>query len=73
MDSSFSTATSTWPRRMCACGYGHCFVKVSRSHKNPSHAYYVCPQPMQCVNWSAWCDELGRWSTDHDLSTTDVI
>ncbi|KAL7180897.1 hypothetical protein ACSBR1_039872 [Camellia fascicularis] len=43
---SFSTATSTWPQRMCACGYGHCFVKVSRSHKNPGRAYYVCLRPV---------------------------
>ncbi|KAL7216093.1 hypothetical protein ACSBR1_028103 [Camellia fascicularis] len=28
MASSFSTTTSTWPQRMCACGYGHCFVKA---------------------------------------------
>ncbi|KAL7204898.1 hypothetical protein ACSBR2_017917 [Camellia fascicularis] len=46
MASSFSTAMSTWPHRMCACGYGHCFVKVSRSHKNPGRAFYVCPQPV---------------------------
>ncbi|CAL5412484.1 unnamed protein product [Camellia sinensis] len=25
--------------------YGHYFVKVSRSHKNPGRAYYVCPGP----------------------------
>ncbi|GMP82170.1 hypothetical protein CsSME_00036607 [Camellia sinensis var. sinensis] len=46
MASSMSTSTSTWPRRMCACGYGHCFVKVSRSHKNLGRAYYVCPWPV---------------------------
>ncbi|THG07364.1 hypothetical protein TEA_000364 [Camellia sinensis var. sinensis] len=46
MASSMSTSTSTWPRRMCACGYGHCFVKISRSHKNPGRAYYVCPRPV---------------------------
>ncbi|KAL7249735.1 hypothetical protein ACSBR1_011840 [Camellia fascicularis] len=46
MASSFFTVMSTWPQRMCACGNGHCFVKVSRSHKNPGRAYYVCPQPV---------------------------
>lgn len=73
MDSSFSIATSTWPRRMCACGYDHCSVKVSRSHKNRGRAYYVCPRPMQYVNWIGWCDESGRRSPNHDSSTTDVM
>ncbi|KAL7164218.1 hypothetical protein ACSBR2_040182 [Camellia fascicularis] len=41
-----STGTSTtWPRRMCACGYGQCLVKISRSHKNPRRAYYACLRP----------------------------
>ncbi|GMP42648.1 hypothetical protein CsSME_00012316 [Camellia sinensis var. sinensis] len=73
MASSFSTATSTWPQRMCACGYGHCFVKVSRSHKNPGRAYYVCPRPVQCVNWIGWCDESGTRIPDHDSRSTDVM
>ncbi|KAL7251652.1 hypothetical protein ACSBR1_013491 [Camellia fascicularis] len=68
MASSFSTATSTWPQRMCACGYGHCFVKVSRSHKNPGRAYYVCSRPV-----IGWCDESGRRSPDHDSGSTDVM
>ncbi|GMP59165.1 hypothetical protein CsSME_00022556 [Camellia sinensis var. sinensis] len=70
---SFSTATLTWPQRMCACGYGHCFVKVSRSHKNLGRAYYACPQPVQCVNWIGWCDESGRRSLGHDSWSTDVM
>ncbi|GMP56292.1 hypothetical protein CsSME_00020839 [Camellia sinensis var. sinensis] len=73
MASSMSTSTSTGPRRMYACGYGHCFVKISKSHKNPGHAYYVCPRPVQCVNWIGWCDESGRPSPDHDSSPTEVM
>ncbi|GMP29515.1 hypothetical protein CsSME_00004586 [Camellia sinensis var. sinensis] len=36
MASFTSIATSsTWPRRMCACGHGRCIVKISRPTKNP--------------------------------------
>lgn len=42
---SMPIATSSWPRRMCACGFGQCLVKISISTKNPSRAYYVCPCP----------------------------
>ncbi|KAI8003601.1 hypothetical protein LOK49_LG08G00304 [Camellia lanceoleosa] len=38
-----STTTSSWPPRMCACGFGHCIVKISRSAKNLGRAYYICP------------------------------
>ncbi|GMP29243.1 hypothetical protein CsSME_00004438 [Camellia sinensis var. sinensis] len=44
MASSTSTATSSWPPRMCACGFRHCVVKISRSTKNPGRGYYVCPR-----------------------------
>ncbi|GMP50384.1 hypothetical protein CsSME_00017021 [Camellia sinensis var. sinensis] len=44
MASFMSTATSTQPGPMCACGYGHCVVKISRSAKNPGRAYYQCPR-----------------------------
>ncbi|KAI8027239.1 hypothetical protein LOK49_LG02G03456 [Camellia lanceoleosa] len=44
MESSTSSATSSWPPRMCACGFGHCVVKISRSTKNPGRAFYVCPR-----------------------------
>ncbi|GMP91684.1 hypothetical protein CsSME_00042271 [Camellia sinensis var. sinensis] len=44
MASSMSTATSSWPPRMCDCGFGHGVVKKSRSAKNPGRAYYVCPK-----------------------------
>ncbi|THG13705.1 hypothetical protein TEA_022202 [Camellia sinensis var. sinensis] len=73
MASSFFIAMSTWPQRMCACGYGHCLVKVSKSHKNPGHAYYVCPQPVQCGNWIGWCDESGTRIPDHDSGSTNVM
>ncbi|GMP98047.1 hypothetical protein CsSME_00046084 [Camellia sinensis var. sinensis] len=47
MASFTSTATSTtWPRRMCACGHGPCFVKISRSAKNAGRRYYACPRPV---------------------------
>ncbi|GMP88203.1 hypothetical protein CsSME_00040275 [Camellia sinensis var. sinensis] len=46
MASSMSTATSSWPPRMYACGFGHCVVKIFRSAKNSSCAYYICPSPM---------------------------
>ncbi|THG15007.1 hypothetical protein TEA_019385 [Camellia sinensis var. sinensis] len=60
MASFMSTATSTQPGPMCACGYGHCVVKISRSAKNPGRAYYQCPRGVPCVNWIGWCDEYGR-------------
>ncbi|GMP38304.1 hypothetical protein CsSME_00009601 [Camellia sinensis var. sinensis] len=43
MESSMSTATSSRPSRMCAYGFGHCVVKISRSVKNLGPAYYVYP------------------------------
>ncbi|GMQ03264.1 hypothetical protein CsSME_00049138 [Camellia sinensis var. sinensis] len=60
MASFMSIATSTQPARMCACGYGHCVVKISRFARNPSHAYYQCPHGVPCVSWIGWCDEYGR-------------
>ncbi|KAI8007417.1 L10-interacting MYB domain-containing protein, partial [Camellia lanceoleosa] len=60
MASFMSTATSTQPGPMCACGYGHCVVKISRSAKNPRRAYYQCSREVPCVNWIGWCDEYGR-------------
>ncbi|GMP36364.1 hypothetical protein CsSME_00008510 [Camellia sinensis var. sinensis] len=58
MASFTSTATSsTWPRRMCACGHGPCIVKISRSTKNPRRSYFVCPRPVPCVSWIGWCEE----------------
>ncbi|CAL5340437.1 unnamed protein product [Camellia sinensis] len=51
MASFSSTATSTTcPRRMCACGYGQCVVKISRSNKNPRCPYYACPRPVVIVS-----------------------
>ncbi|GMP83287.1 hypothetical protein CsSME_00037251 [Camellia sinensis var. sinensis] len=41
-----SATSSTWPRRMCACGHGLCIVKISRSTKNPGRPYFACPCPM---------------------------
>ncbi|GMP87983.1 hypothetical protein CsSME_00040138 [Camellia sinensis var. sinensis] len=72
MASSMSTATSSWPRRMCACGFGHCFVKISRSNKNPGRAYYVCPSPTKCVSWVGWCDEFREERVANDLPPNDV-
>ncbi|GMQ08308.1 hypothetical protein CsSME_00052096 [Camellia sinensis var. sinensis] len=47
MASFTSTVTSsTWPRRMCACGHGPCIVKISRSAKNPGRLYFACPRPV---------------------------
>ncbi|KAL7176782.1 hypothetical protein ACSBR2_030183 [Camellia fascicularis] len=44
MASFTSIATSTtWPRQLCACGYGQCVVKIS---KNPGRPYYACPCPV---------------------------
>ncbi|GMP66855.1 hypothetical protein CsSME_00027040 [Camellia sinensis var. sinensis] len=60
MASFMLTATSIQPGPMCACGYGHCVVKISRSAKNPGRAYYQCPRGVPCVNWIGWCDEYGR-------------
>ncbi|KAL7250492.1 hypothetical protein ACSBR1_012495 [Camellia fascicularis] len=44
MASFMSSATSTQPTPMCACGYGYCIIKISGSAKNPSHGYYQCPR-----------------------------
>ncbi|GMP42892.1 hypothetical protein CsSME_00012476 [Camellia sinensis var. sinensis] len=33
MASSTPSATSSWPPRMCDCGFGHCVVQISRSAK----------------------------------------
>ncbi|GMP61084.1 hypothetical protein CsSME_00023691 [Camellia sinensis var. sinensis] len=60
MASFMSTATSTQPGPMCACGHRHCVVKISRSAKNPGRAYYQCRRGVPCVNWIGWCDEYGR-------------
>ncbi|GMP68449.1 hypothetical protein CsSME_00028073 [Camellia sinensis var. sinensis] len=61
MASFTSTATSsTWPRRMCACGDGPCIVKISKSTKNPGRPYFVCPCPVPCVSWIGWCEEPRR-------------
>ncbi|GMQ01526.1 hypothetical protein CsSME_00048135 [Camellia sinensis var. sinensis] len=60
MASFMSTATSTQPARMCACGYVHCVVKISHSARNPGRAYYQCARGVPCVSWIGWCDEYGR-------------
>ncbi|GMP74222.1 hypothetical protein CsSME_00031697 [Camellia sinensis var. sinensis] len=56
---SFTSAatSSTWPGRMCACGYSPCIVRISRSTKNPERSYFVCPRPVPCVSWIGWCEE----------------
>lgn len=65
MASFMSSGTSTpWPRRMYACGYGQCVVKISRSHKNPGRAYYACLNPMPCLTWIGWCDEPRQLNTE---------
>ncbi|GMP79192.1 hypothetical protein CsSME_00034836 [Camellia sinensis var. sinensis] len=60
MASFMSTATSTQPGRMCACGYGHCAVKTSRSARNLGRVYYQCPRGVPCVSWIRRCDKYGR-------------
>ncbi|GMP97618.1 hypothetical protein CsSME_00045798 [Camellia sinensis var. sinensis] len=66
MASSMLTATSSWPRRMCAYGFGQCRVKISRSNNNPGHAYYVCPCRTRCVPWVGWRDEYHGESVAND-------
>ncbi|GMQ07562.1 hypothetical protein CsSME_00051708 [Camellia sinensis var. sinensis] len=74
MASSISIATSSWPPRMCACGFGHCIVKISRYAKNPGRAYYICPSRMRCVAWVGWCDEFRSeiFATDHRPNVVDT-
>ncbi|GMP43465.1 hypothetical protein CsSME_00012815 [Camellia sinensis var. sinensis] len=72
MASSTSSATSAWPPRMCDCGFGHCVVKISRSAKNPGHAFYVCPRNTRCVSWVGWCDEFRSTSLRADQAHNDV-
>ncbi|KAI7997817.1 hypothetical protein LOK49_LG10G02142 [Camellia lanceoleosa] len=59
MASSTSSATSSWPPRMCASGFGHCVVKISRSAKNPGHAFYVCPRTMDQATRARGSDGAG--------------
>ncbi|GMP63168.1 hypothetical protein CsSME_00024967 [Camellia sinensis var. sinensis] len=66
MASSMSIATSSWPRRMCACGFGQCLVKIWRSSKNPGRAYYVCLCRTCCVPWVGWCYEFRGESVTND-------
>ncbi|GMP63502.1 hypothetical protein CsSME_00025157 [Camellia sinensis var. sinensis] len=74
MASSMSTATSSWPPRMYACGFGHCVVKIFRSAKNSGCAYYICPSPMRCVLWVGWCNEFcsERFAIDHPPNVVDI-
>ncbi|GMP36659.1 hypothetical protein CsSME_00008716 [Camellia sinensis var. sinensis] len=72
MASSMSIATSSWPLRMCACGFGHCVVKISRSVKSLRHAYYVCPSLMCCV--VGWYDKFRneRFAIDHPPNVVET-
>ncbi|GMP90750.1 hypothetical protein CsSME_00041735 [Camellia sinensis var. sinensis] len=73
MASSMSSATSSWPPRMCDCGFGHCVVKISRSAKNPGRAFYVYPRTTQrCASWVGWCDEFHSTSLRIDQPHNDV-
>ncbi|CAL5384043.1 unnamed protein product [Camellia sinensis] len=73
MASSTSSATSSWPPRMCDCGFGHCVVKISKSAKNPGRAFYVCPRTTQrCASWVGWCDEFHSTSLRADQPHNDV-
>ncbi|CAL5363235.1 unnamed protein product [Camellia sinensis] len=69
---SIDTPT-TWPRCTCACGYGQCLAKISRSHKNLGRAYYACLNPVLCLRWIGWCDEPRRSNTDSDSATHDIV
>ncbi|GMQ09606.1 hypothetical protein CsSME_00052910 [Camellia sinensis var. sinensis] len=68
-----SVTSSTWPRRMCACGHGSCIVKISRSTKNPGCPYFACPRPVPCVSWIGWCEEPRRESTDYASSRDKIV
>ncbi|GMP53126.1 hypothetical protein CsSME_00018686 [Camellia sinensis var. sinensis] len=72
MASSMSTITSSRSPRMCACGFEHCVVRISRSAKNPGRAYYVYPRTMRCVVWVGWCDEFHSTSLGTDQPHNDV-
>ncbi|GMP75803.1 hypothetical protein CsSME_00032761 [Camellia sinensis var. sinensis] len=72
MASSTSSATSSWPPRMCDCGFGHCVVKISRSAKNLGHAFYVCPRTTRCASWVGWCDKFRSTSLRTDQPHNDV-
>ncbi|GMP52668.1 hypothetical protein CsSME_00018393 [Camellia sinensis var. sinensis] len=73
MASSTSSATSSWPPRICDYRFGHCVVKISRFAKNPSRAYYVCPRTTQrCASWVGWCDEYHSTTLRTDQSHNDV-
>ncbi|GMP98048.1 hypothetical protein CsSME_00046084 [Camellia sinensis var. sinensis] len=74
MASFTSTATSTtWPRRMCACGHGPCFVKISRSAKNAGRRYYACPRPVPCVSWIGWCEEPRPDNQDYASPRDELV
>ncbi|GMP97615.1 hypothetical protein CsSME_00045795 [Camellia sinensis var. sinensis] len=65
MTSSMSTATSSWPPRMCACDFGHCVVKISCTY---------ALSPTRYVAWVGWCDEFRstRFGTDHPHNDVDM-
>ncbi|GMP75725.1 hypothetical protein CsSME_00032709 [Camellia sinensis var. sinensis] len=65
--------SSTWPRRMCACGHGPCIVEISKSTKNPGCPYFACPRPVPCVSWIGSCEEPRRENKDYALPRDETV
>ncbi|GMP25845.1 hypothetical protein CsSME_00002517 [Camellia sinensis var. sinensis] len=68
-----SATSSTWPRRMCACGHGPCIVEISRSTKNPGRPYFACPCLVPYVNWIGWCEKPRRESTNYASPRDEIV
>ncbi|KAG5524019.1 hypothetical protein RHGRI_030878 [Rhododendron griersonianum] len=65
MASASSNATSGWPRRPCACGFGPCIpTQAGPKSKYPSRYYYRCPRDKSC-KWMGWCDDENGHNVAH--------
>ncbi|KAL7247417.1 hypothetical protein ACSBR2_002352 [Camellia fascicularis] len=50
MASFVSSTTSPHTAPFCACGFGICVVKISRSSRNLGRAYYQCPRAVVSIH-----------------------
>ncbi|KAF5957863.1 hypothetical protein HYC85_005088 [Camellia sinensis] len=46
------------PNLICRCGTGTCFVRRSKTTRNPDRLFYCCPLTDKSCNFFEWCDEV---------------
>ncbi|KAL7192502.1 hypothetical protein ACSBR2_024353 [Camellia fascicularis] len=46
------------PNLICRCGTGTCFVRRSKTTRNPDRLFYCCPLTDKSCNFFVWCDEV---------------